>query len=302
MTFNILPLVFIITFSVMAGTDDGRETLLNKAKHEGDGLKAFELYKSVISTGINDDYSEEARFRMGQFYYAEGDYLGAIREFDILLQNFSAGSYKSEAMFLKGISHLSLGNKDSALLIMSAVSEDDPAVFVKSRIVLGVIFSRDGKYAESNKYLETALKMGDNSLRSTGYFNLAKNYALMGDSKQSDFYNKKLKNEFPNAIEAPFSEIDGQESVKVKENNSNGTVLKEQYALQLGAFQNRENAEKLRKKYSDSYDNTDVIEIKRDKLPIYIVRLGLFNNQKDAENFALLELNFTSKNFKVIKR
>jgi len=286
-----------------------RKGLLDMAKHEKSGEKSMALYRQLAASGERDDFSEEAFYRMGQYYYAKGEYAAASRAFDSLLLGFPAGYFKSEGLFWKGLSCLSSGSKDSAQACLGRLTEEDPAVYVRGRIVLGILLARDGKYAESNQSLEKALKLGDNALRSTAYFQLSRNFKTLGDTAQAAAYMKKLKEEFPDALEAPQAEIDLKELLKGMEKPVSApaaaplpAVQHESFTLQLGAFQSRENAEKQRKKYADTYGNTDIAESRRDNTTLFIVRLGNFKSPKDAEEFATLEMNLTVKDFKVVKR
>jgi tetratricopeptide (TPR) repeat protein len=280
-----------------------RKALLEEARQERDGARAAVHYQKLIASGPRDDTSEEAWFRLGQFYYARGEYPSALRMFDSLLVFFPAAYFKSEALFLKGLCFLSTGAGDSAATLLGRLTEEDPAVYVKGRIVLGVLLSRNGRFVESNACLEKALAMGDNALRSTAYFQLSQNYKALGDRKQAALFAGKLRDEFPDALEAPQMEKELQPLVSGQAlANAAPAVPKEEYALQLGAFQSRENAEKLQKKYADTYGNTDVAELKREGGPLFTVRLGRFKSSKDAESFAALELNLAPKEFKVVKR
>jgi tetratricopeptide (TPR) repeat protein len=291
---------------IFSQSGQDKKNFLEKARQEPDGAKALAFLQQASSLKPRDDNTEEAFYRMGQYYYAQGAYGSAVRMFDSLLLVFPAGYFKGEALFWKGLSLLSAGAKDSAQALLAKLPEDDPAVLVRGQVVLGVLLARDGKCAESSRCLEKALKLGDNALRSAAYYQLSRNYFALSDTAQALFYAKKLKDEFPGAIEAPQAEIDLTELLSGKGKTvataPAAAPSREAFALQLGAFQSRENAEKVKKKYADTYGNTDIAETRRDSGILYVVRLGNFKNAKDAEQFATLELNLSAKDFKVIKR
>jgi tetratricopeptide (TPR) repeat protein len=307
-TMRFIFCLFLLPAVLFPQNNLDRKALLDSARQERRGEKALALFQRVALPGLKDEYAEEANYRMGQYYYAKGEYAAAARVFDSLVLGFPAGYFKSEAMFWKALSFLSSGNKDSALALLGRLTEEDPAVYVRGRIVLGVLLARDGKYAESNQSLEKALKLGDNALRSTAYYQLSRNFRALSDTGQAAVYAKKLKEEFPNALETPQAEIDLKTLLKGSEKPVSVSAVpvavppRESFTLQLGAFQNRENAEKLRRKYADTYGNTEVMENKRENTTLYVVRLGSFKNPKDAEEFATLELSLTAKDFKVVKK
>jgi tetratricopeptide (TPR) repeat protein len=278
-------------------------SLFEQAGRERDGSKALRYYQTIAASSAGEDLSEEAIFRMGQYYYARGDHPLALQMFDRLRGEFSEAFHREEALFWQALSYLSLGNTDSAKVRLARVTEEDPAVHVRAQIVLGILLAKEGKYGESNICLERALKMGDNALRSTAYYQLCRNSAALSDLKSAAAYAKKLKDEFPNALETPqlTDNLWAPSPNKEKDKNED-FASKHEFTLQLGAFQNRENAENLKRKYSDTYGNTDVAEMKRDGTSLYVVRLGRFKDPKDAEEFAALELNLSPKSYKILKR
>lgn len=78
---------------------------------EGKIPEALPYYFNVLNTR----FREKALFQIGKGYFLENKFRDAITNFDILFLEYPNSKYKEEALFLKGESHLQIGNINSAL-------------------------------------------------------------------------------------------------------------------------------------------------------------------------------------------
>ncbi|MFH0919558.1 MAG: tetratricopeptide repeat protein [Fibrobacterota bacterium] len=305
-----------------------REALFYQARLEKDGARSFQKLSAFVSdSALRDVFAEEALLRLGQYHYSRGRYDNAAVMFNQLLNDYPSSRGKSEARVWLGQSYLSLNRAGSAEKAFLETGEELPAAFIRSRAGLAVLFARRGEYDKSNQYLAAALAVKDPALRSTLYYLQYQNARALSDVRVAGETAQKLLSEFPLSLEAlelknegpaplpvlpePPARFEPQHpapvtqaappAAKVVESASGGEE-RETFTLQMGAFKDRSNAEKLLERLKVRWSEVEIVELKRPAGTLYAVWLGRFDGLKKAESFALAESKSFTMNFRIRKR
>ncbi|MBI4690918.1 MAG: tol-pal system protein YbgF [Nitrospirae bacterium] len=88
--------------------------------------EAREKFESFLKEFPNDKLAGNAQFWIGETYYAEEDYAGAIVEYDALLKNHPESEKAPVALLKQGYSFTEMGDKKAAKGIMEQLIEKYP--------------------------------------------------------------------------------------------------------------------------------------------------------------------------------
>jgi len=97
-----------------------------RALLEEDGEKARDLYSRVYQAHGTSKYADDALFRIGQYYYARGQYHRARNAFSVLARSYSGSSIKDDSQYLICQSLLAEGKSDSARLFFYTFVRNSP--------------------------------------------------------------------------------------------------------------------------------------------------------------------------------
>jgi TolA-binding protein len=275
-------------------------------KLEKDGEKSRRYFSRVLEGGKKDQYTQKALFSLGQYYYSKGNYKNSADMLGRLLNNYPHNPFKADATLWLGLSFLAQGRHAEAERFCKKIEEDNPPVYIRAQVVLGLIAASLKEYTRSSQYLKGALSFGDNTMRPTTYYQLYLNYKETGDKKSANTYLRKLILEFPSSLETAkikkdngghLPSLDKEGEKKVSGLSSYGF-----YTLQLGAFSLKENAQRFKERLQVSYEDVEIREKKKGSAVLYLVWLGHFQNKEKAVNFATKNLNLSQENYQVLKR
>jgi tetratricopeptide (TPR) repeat protein len=87
---------------------------------ETDPAQAVKFYQRVVNDFPTSRFVDHAMFRLGQYYYFEGEYLRARRYFSNLFRKYPDSDLRDDAQYLYCQSILADGKVDSAKLFLKA--------------------------------------------------------------------------------------------------------------------------------------------------------------------------------------
>ncbi len=90
-----------------------------------DAQAAVRSYEQVIRRS-RTQFSDDALFRLGQYYYTTGEYYRAQRYFSELARQYKASKMRDDAVFLYGQCLLAHGQLDSAKLVFTSFIKTFP--------------------------------------------------------------------------------------------------------------------------------------------------------------------------------
>ncbi len=105
------------------------ETLYSEAYKlfkEGDYEGSRKLFLEFLRLYPDAQYSDNARFWIGESYYFQGEYEKAILEYQKVIEEYPQGSRVPHALLKQALSFEKLGDKSSALLLLQRVTRDYP--------------------------------------------------------------------------------------------------------------------------------------------------------------------------------
>ncbi|MBN2535625.1 MAG: tetratricopeptide repeat protein [Spirochaetales bacterium] len=91
--------------------------LMGEEKYE----EASEVFKKIIQSNVDEEYSLKSRFEIGKCLYYMNNYDHCIKMFTVLLQKYPKHPDLSEALFFIAQSHQKKGNNDRAVSIYRKV-------------------------------------------------------------------------------------------------------------------------------------------------------------------------------------
>jgi len=96
--------------------------LFKGAKYE----KSSEAFENFLKQYPDTEFSDNAKFWVGECYYFEKKYEKAIVEYEKVTKNFPEGNKVPYALLKQGLSFLKLGDKASGKLLLQQVTKDYP--------------------------------------------------------------------------------------------------------------------------------------------------------------------------------
>ncbi len=207
----------------------------------------------------------------------KGDYNLSQKLAKDLLDKNQSGSESQQAAYYLGLSHLKLKQYPPALEVFDRLIKDSHDKPLQFKAYLGKIdaYYLLGQYEEA---LSTAKKLLKKKYRpdalSLVYLRLARSSLKMAQWYQAQEYLQKIITEFPESLEA------GSARQLLEE--------KQFFALQLGAFRDRERAERLIFELGQKNYYAYIVETKdKDGVKFYRVRLGQYAALEEAYQMQL---------------
>ena len=142
-----------------------------------------------------------------------------------------------------------------------------------------------------SEHIERALKLFMNSL------------IVSGNKDTAIFYSKVFKRQFPqidvdekiNSLLINYDDLKLIEEHNLQKHDHSDEqsdffkarkINENKFSLQSGAFGSKENAEKQRLILNNAGFNARVIDLKRNKNRLYVVRIGFYDTKEEAGNIA----------------
>ncbi len=240
----------------------------------------------VLCIGISE--VSALNLNMVKMYFLNGDYKSCIQEGEKILA--SAGkrdAKKDELYYIMGLSYLKEGLPLSASENFKIILNESRSSKFKeeAKIGLGDSYFMKGDYTlAALQYQELINKNPKTKLKAAVYYRLSQLGRKTANTDQEKEFLAKLKKEFPLSAEARMDKelfpLNTQSEMEKKPVPADSTVF---YAVQVGAFSNRTNAEHLDRELRNKGYTTFVFESLYQNNKIYKVRVGSFKNRSEAE-------------------
>jgi len=153
--------------SLLAGSQGDHGDVLWKAAECYNNAQRWEqaiaVYRDYLLTEGEPARLEEARFRLGQAYLADGEFEAAAGYFRELIDASQTSEWSKRAYVPLAQAYSALGRWDEAEVWLRAVTEDHPAInpdsdyFRDATIALGTLYYRRG--AENGEYYARAIEV-----------------------------------------------------------------------------------------------------------------------------------------------
>ncbi|MDP3980880.1 MAG: SPOR domain-containing protein [Chlamydiota bacterium] len=223
---------------------------------------------SALNVDTLSQRSDNSFIQEAQIAYVSGDFEKALSNYALALKQDEriAGYYIH--VYWMGRSLIMLGRSTEARDAFELLIHQNKFKSMQIYGYYGIAeaFYYDGAMKKAQKQYKDILNMNDagtEDIRAQSLYRLGMIGEKEGDAKQAEDYFSRLRNEFPNSYAALSSG--------------------DYYYVQLGAFQNRDNAQRLfeqmqKKGYMGLMD-TYISQDKR----FYRVRIGPYRNQDTAQ-------------------
>jgi hypothetical protein len=242
----------------------------------------------LLSISVVANVSEETILRDCKGELAMGNYGSATVSFGRFIRNYPKSKNMAEALYWKGIAFLSDSKKDSAKSTLEIVAKKNSTWSSRANLSLGIILAGEKSWRASNEALKKAEVVGDSTMLSAVWYQLYLNAITNGEDKKASEWKLKLIQQFPRSIEASKFAIESDQW---------------QYSLQLGAFQNRDNASSFLQSLSQTKSlgvwKPEITNQPRNGKMLHIVVLGKFISESSARDYAA-EIGLALKEFRVI--
>ena len=105
------------------------EQMFNEAMAQykaGDNAKAAASFEALLAAYPKDRYSDDARFWLGETYFARGDYASAAREYERLLEEYPQADRVPDALYSAGLAYGQLNDPAKARQALTRVMDNYP--------------------------------------------------------------------------------------------------------------------------------------------------------------------------------
>jgi len=236
---------------------------------------------------------------------AAGNYTEAIAIWNRLLKKFPKSPVAIDAPYYKASAFLSDSKPDSAMRgfeqTVKSKSENAP----RAEVALGLLLCRQGKLKEGCARFKSALNQKDETVRAEASAFLFRNYLELRDTNQAVVYGRLLLENYKRALVLEnLTDEDRALLASYKSADSKSEIVKEgPFYIQLGAFQSKENAQKLILTLSPR-TKSKKLEIsvqERKNGQLFLVLVNGFGDSEAAKVFAENELKLPATSFKILK-
>ncbi|PIU41040.1 MAG: hypothetical protein COS99_06805 [Candidatus Omnitrophica bacterium CG07_land_8_20_14_0_80_42_15] len=214
--------------------------------------------------------------------FLKGDYLGAVKKCDDIL--YLSKRYRSRKntqdkfYYFAGIAYLKLDNPAKAKLYLNNIIREGKRsdLAPDACLAFAEAYFLEENYDEAAKcLLEYTKTYPTNNSLPEAYLKLGQVYQKMGRWEESKFYFDRIKKDFPLSFEA---------SLAPSTSSSNGENFF--FSVQLGVFNNLDNAKKLKKDLEDKGYFPYIVEVKSEGETSYRLRVGKLKSKTEAESLA----------------
>ncbi|MFH1396954.1 MAG: SPOR domain-containing protein [Candidatus Omnitrophota bacterium] len=211
------------------------------------------------------------------------NYAGAIKEGERVLAASSASSENlDELYYFLGLSYLKSGNYLRASDIFEIILKEFKNSRFENEALLGLgdaLFLKGDYAGAEGKYRELLNAKDNKDLQSVLYYRLSQAGFKQGKTEQAAEYLNKLKNDFPQSLEARLNRELFPPPVAPAQP---GSVF--YYTVQVGSFSNKANAGNLVKKLQGYGYPAFVEEVVSKDKKNYRVRIGKFRTRAEAQD------------------
>jgi tetratricopeptide (TPR) repeat protein len=223
-----------------------------------------------------------------KLYFFKGDYKACIQEGEKTLANTGKrDAKKDELHYLIGLSYLKDGNPEAAADNFKIILDKfrNSRFKEKAKIGLGDSYFLKGDYNLAfAQYKELLNNNPSTKLKPGVYYRLSQIGRKTNDTQQEKEFLAKLKKEFPLSPEAKMDKELFPPAIQVPMDKK--PILPDltvSYAVQVGAFSRKTNAENLARRLRNKGYPAFMFESPYQNSKIYKVKVGSFRNRSEAE-------------------
>ena len=221
---------------------DSPTVLYITALLETDAKKAVDLYRKIYENHPQNRFADDALLRLGQYDFAQGLYVGAVKKFSTLIRKYPDSQLCDDALYMKVQCFQAQSLPDSTASVLKILLED---------------FSRS-----------PFAKMAREELRNGG----------------QQWANGNINNQSRPEIEDSASEDDAK------------------YSIQVGAFKNSKNAERLQRAIQKDDFFVEIRTKEKGSDTYYLVWVGKFSSESEGLEFGQDFRKRYGLPFRVVKR
>ena len=222
-----------------------------------------------------------------QAAFLRGEYSQAASTSRAMLDRKPSGSVREELLYLKGVSELKLRDLEEARLTLTQLTSEFPEGrrVSQARMALGDLYALTGEDQKALDLYEELVKSGKaGSLLAQITFRVGDAQRRLGLWEEARKTLERVAAQFPRS----------PEGLQAKELLAQGEFA---FFVQVGAFQSRENAVRLKTELERRHFSAEVNDTILEGRRFYRVRVGQFARREDASEEAtrLREEGFPGK-------
>lgn len=256
-----------------------------------DGNKSITYFLNSLDSPKNEEEKEESYYRVGQFYYTKGNYSKAISYFNKTLQSFPKGKWRKPAAYWLGVAYLihGLTNKnyiDSAEVCFTQLLKSltfKNYYYTMALEGLARVRITRNEMELASETISMAMESAPPEQHAHLHYLSYTIAQLTSDSTSVKYYANQLLTHYPGSLEAQHINV-----TSTRPNALNKTISQDNkpgFALQVGAFSSKKNAEQLIKQWKSQNINLFLVEKITEKGVIFVLHTKKFHTRKNAENF-----------------
>ncbi|MBF0429864.1 MAG: SPOR domain-containing protein [Fibrobacteria bacterium] len=265
--------------------------LLGKLTTKGED--SYQYYQKVLKAKNIEKYPAEreaAYYKLGQYFYARGQYIQAISFFKKNIFLFPKGDAFAQNMYWAGNACLNYSRVQEAFIDSAeAVFTELLRILSPKQYYYSLALEGMAKVRMHKNQLESAEETVNMALETASEDQKPGLYFLMYDiaKKQSKVslqasWKEKIVARYPGSLEGRYL---GKKSSIVLPKPISDKSLKSGFALQVGAFLKKENAENTAKKLKQKDITVDVFETKKESKSLFLLHTLIFSTRQSAEQY-----------------
>jgi len=252
--------------------EERHKILLDMQKNISRSLKSFLLIFlfTIFYSLFTIHCSYAASLKSAEKLFLESNYEAAIRDANEALNSARTMSRRSELKYLMAVCHLKINDLEKAEELFGELIEICTTFPICDKAILGMgdVYFAKGDYDKAAEfYLQ--IKNSESEFRPSALYKLIHTSFKKGDLAQGKAYIAELKKNFPKSAEAHMADA-----------LDTGDLF---FTVQVGAFANKANAQKLADELSDKGFDAYVESFDKGITSLYRVRVGKFSSREEAE-------------------
>ena len=279
---------------------DGNRLFLS-ALFEIDGRKAYDLLRAAVQSSIDENYEEEARFRLIQLADALGDTAQARSAAVAFLDHAGTKLYRPQILAILAV-HASRDGAEQDRYWGQLAEQFTESYYGRLALLMKASTAgRQGHYKAANAFCRQLTASAEDDLTPAGLILAAETAISRGESETALLNYNILRERYPAAIgqeklAAALQDVSESQTGKEASEVFTGVT----YSVQVGVFSEKDNAKRMAERIKAYGYSTKVTKRTISGAAYHVVLAGEFSTMNDAQTARLKLERGENEVFKVV--
>jgi tetratricopeptide (TPR) repeat protein len=268
------------------------ELLYLSGKLTADADSAVSYFEHALQRSNDDDLIAQSLIGIANYYLVAGNVEQALDIIDDHRKRCDDSPHYGELMQLRALLRFQIDKEDKSRgeVEKALKNSEDPETTAKLLLVLGDIEYARKKYEDAAKYYRKLANRTDERYAGAAILRLIDAYRQQGDHDNAQFAYSIAAERYPltlglKDLQSRYSSDAADDAVEQSDTVDPSSLEKPTYAVRVGTYSQRENAEKQKEFFARQGYTAKITLVRISSRTYYVVDIGRFDNRADAAQF-----------------